>query len=230
VGTFAFDPDVPIGISLDKMSDVLNLEKQLRFYGAYHHDTINIIIHMTCVPLILWTFILLFTNSPSLIPVSSSSPTLLQYLPPNAGLLIALAYCTLYILLEPVAGSILSFLLLASTAYANHLTTKYGSTANYWALGLNICSWIAQFVGHGVFEGRAPALLDNLFQAIFLAPLFVWLELLFFLGYRPELKSRLDEMVEQDVRKFKESNMNGKANGGPITRSQTATNGHAKSG
>lgn len=25
-------------------------------------------------------------------------------------------------------------------------------------------SWIAQFIGHGAFEGRAPALLDNLLQ------------------------------------------------------------------
>lgn len=36
--------------------------------------------------------------------------------------------------------------------------------------------WVAQFVGHGVFEGRAPALLDNLFQAFFMAPVFVLLE------------------------------------------------------
>ncbi len=204
---------------------------------------------MTCVPLILWTFILLvrhpkacpmnpkrlttnslkFTNSPPLVPITSSSNILLQYLPPNAGLLCALAYSTLYILLEPVAGSVLSLILLASTAYANHLTTTHGAAANYWAVALNIFSWIAQFVGHGVFEGRAPALLDNLFQAIFLAPLFVWLELLFVLGYRPELKGRLDEMVEQDVKKFREAKMNGKANGGPVTRSQTMTNGHANS-
>jgi len=25
-------------------------------------------------------------------------------------------------------------------------------------------SWIAQFIGHGIFEGRAPALLDSLAQ------------------------------------------------------------------
>ena len=97
--------------------------------------------------------------------------------------------------------------------------------ANYWALGLHLTSWIAQFVGHGKFEGRAPALLDNLFQAFFLAPLFVWMEILFSLGYRPELKSRIDNMVEEDVSKFRESkklNANGSVNG-------KAINGHAKS-
>jgi len=94
-------------------------------------------------------------------------------------------------------------LLLAGTAFANYLTTTYGMTANYWAIGIHIVSWLAQFVGHGKFEGRAPALLDNLFQAIFLAPFFVWLEVLFTLGYRPDLKSRLDKAVENEVSKYR---------------------------
>ena len=82
-------------------------------------------------------------------------------------------------------------LLLAGTAYANHLTTHYNPLATYAALGIHIFSWIIQFIGHGVFEGRAPALLDNLVQAVFLAPFFVWLEFLFMCGYRPELRQRL---------------------------------------
>ena len=114
-------------------------------------------------------------------------------------------YATLYILMEPVAGGILAPLMLAGTAYANQLTGTYGQTANYWALGLHVASWIAQFVGHGIFEGRAPALMDNLVQAFFLAPFFVWMEFLFLLGYRPELKSRLDKAVEKEVQKFRRS-------------------------
>jgi len=37
----------------------LNLEQQLVFYGSYHHNPVNIGIHITCVPLILVTFLLL---------------------------------------------------------------------------------------------------------------------------------------------------------------------------
>ena len=150
----------------------------------------------------------------------------IKYLPPNAGTLLCLLYTTLYILLEPVAGAILAPLLLASTAYANHLTSVYGPEANYWAFGVHAASWIAQFVGHGVFEGRAPALLDNLVQAVFLAPLFVWLEVLFLMGYRPELKGRLNEAVETDIAKFRSS----KANGSPIPPNQAQGNGQPKSG
>jgi len=112
-------------------------------------------------------------------------------------------YAILYVLMEPVAGGFLAPLLLCWTAYANVLTSSYGSTANYVALGLNLASWIAQFVGHGVYEGRAPALLDNLVQALFLAPFFVWMEVLFMFGYRPGLKARLDKAVESELEKVR---------------------------
>jgi uncharacterized membrane protein YGL010W len=105
--------------------------------------------------------------------------------------------------MEPVAGGMLAPLLFAGTAYANHLTSTYGMQANYIAIGVHIVSWVVQFVGHLIFEGRAPALLDNLVQALFLAPFFVWLEVLFALGYRPELKSRLENAVKKEVAKFK---------------------------
>ena len=124
--------------------------------------------------------------------------------------------------MEPVAGALLAPLLIGGTAYANYLTSTYGATANYWAIGVHVVSWIAQFIGHGIYEGRAPALLDNLVQAIFLAPFFVWLEVLFFFGYRPELRSRLDSSIEKEIAKFRSAkvdkvtngNANGSVNGG----------------
>ena len=59
-----------------------------------------------------------------------------------------------------------------------------GGFANAWrpALALHVVAWVMQFVGHGVFEGRAPALLDNLFDALVMAPLFVFIEATFWLG------------------------------------------------
>lgn len=146
------------------------------------------------------------------------------YLDLNIGTILSISYCALYILLEPVAGSALSILLLAGTAYGKYLTSVHGMTANFWAVCGFVAAWIAQFLGHGLFEGRAPALLDNIFQALFLAPLFVWLELLFALGYRPELKSRVEKMITQDIAKFREAkaqNAEGSTNGATI-------NGHAK--
>jgi uncharacterized membrane protein YGL010W len=46
---------------------------------------------------------------------------------------------------------------------------KYGAEqASWYALYLHILSWIMQFAGHGLFERRAPALLDSLVQGIIL--------------------------------------------------------------
>ena len=107
--------------------------------------------------------------------------------------------------MEPLAGALLAPFLLGGTAFSNYLTSTYGRTANYWALTIHIFSWMAQFVGHGLFEGRAPALLDNLIQAIFLAPFFVWMEVLFFFGYRSDLKKRLDDTVGIEIARIKRS-------------------------
>lgn len=182
----------------------LNLEKQLRFYGAYHHDPVNIAIHMTCVPLILITSFLFLTNA------SLPSFFTLPYLPSNFGIFFCTLYSLGYIALDPVAGGVLAPILLGCTVYATHLTSTYGSTANKWSLGVHVFSWLAQFVGHGVYEGRAPALLDNLVQAIFLAPFFVWLEGLFALGYRPELRGRLEKQVEEDIAVYRAGKLKGK--------------------
>lgn len=137
------------------------------------------------------------SNTPTLIPL----PDFLQYkyLPLNAGTIQSLIYALGYVLLEPVVGLVCVPTLLGAAAYMNYLTMTYGATATSWSSGIFIVSWIAQFVGHGAYEGRSPALLDNLFQALFLAPLFVFLEYLFMFGYRPELQRRVEAEVQKKI-------------------------------
>jgi len=110
-------------------------------------------------------------------------------------------YSGFYLLLEPVAGSLLLPIIMAWTAYANHLTAGSSHTTNINATAIHVVAWIAQFIGHGVYEGRAPALLDNLLQALVLAPFFVFMELLFKAGYRPELQKRVNESIEKELKK-----------------------------
>jgi len=55
--------------------------------------------------------------------------------------------------------------------------------------------WIFQLVGH-VFEGRKPALLDNLFQ-IFVAPIFLAAEVFFALGFRREVLRKIEASSRQ---------------------------------
>lgn len=181
-----------------------NLRQQLVFYGAYHRDPVNIIIHCICVPLILFTAFVFATNTPSL-----ETPELLSnlHLPLNLGTLSAITYAVLYLYLSPnPAGLALAPLVVASASLANYLPTQYArSQVNLVALGVHVVSWILQFVGHGKYEGRKPALLDNLVQALFLAPLFVWYEYLFVLGMYGGLKKDVDSMIDVEVAKLKKS-------------------------
>lgn len=73
---------------------------------------------------------------------------------------------------------------------------------NSIAAAVHVISWILQFIGHGKYEGRKPALLDNLVQALFLAPLFVWYEILFKLGFYKNLKKEVDSGIAVELAKL----------------------------
>ncbi|KAI0379719.1 DUF962 domain-containing protein [Hypomontagnella monticulosa] len=189
----------------------LNLERQLTFYGAYHSNSVNVAIHMICVPLILFSGFALAANSGTLIPL----PNLLTipHLELNLGTIAAFMWGGLYVLLEPVAGTALGLICIGAAAATNTALSQNPTLTNQVAISIHVVCWLFQFFGHGAFEGRAPALLDNLTQAIFLAPLFVWLEFLFKFGYRRELQDRVGKAVQVEIAKFKERNTGAAKNG-----------------
>ena len=106
----------------------------------------------------------------------------------NWGLVVALFYAGYYALMDQPAGLAAAGGVLLAQYTASKFSKTKGSTRN--ALILHVAAWIAQFIGHGAFEGRAPALLDNLAQSLLMAPLFVVLEGFFGFGYKPELHNK----------------------------------------
>ena len=74
--------------------------------------------------------------------------------------------------------------------------TRYGRLARYAGVIHLFCWYMQLHPGHGVFEGRKPALLDSVLQAFLDAPLFVWYEVAFACGYDPSLKQELDAAVQ----------------------------------
>lgn len=57
--------------------------------------------------------------------------------------------------------------------------------------------------GHGVHEKRAPALLDNLGQALFMAPFFVLIEVLMSVGLLKDLAADVQPVVDAQIAAFK---------------------------
>jgi uncharacterized membrane protein YGL010W len=70
--------------------------------------------------------------------------------------------------------------------FSNWFAASYGSGLTWWLFAvLFVGGWVFQLVGHA-FEGRRPALMDNLFQA-FIGPMFMMAEVLMMLGLRRDL-------------------------------------------
>ncbi|KAJ2234553.1 hypothetical protein IWW45_003326 [Coemansia sp. RSA 485] len=197
------------------MGGIFDLKTEFVKYGEYHANKLNVAIHMIFVPTILWT-ILGMSNSlgaQDLYNYPQPVVSLLELVPgpkplPNIATLSMAGYVVFYTILEPVAG-----LLIAPVIYTLLVTAQQFVLVS--PQGMNICvglfvlSWIAQFAGHGFFERRAPALMDNIVQALVMAPFFVFLEVLFAFGYRPslhrELRSEIGVRILAFRRKQKQS-------------------------
>jgi uncharacterized membrane protein YGL010W len=166
------------------MSNYFNLERSFAFYGAYHHNRINTVIHVCCVPLIFTTSIELVSRiAPSWLTV-----TLLFF------------YILSFVVMDPVGGITYAPVLMTYYWVATNVLPEFPSVS----LAAFVISWILQFIGHGLFEKRAPALLTNLPQSLHAAVFFVWLEVLFAVGLRKTLKCKLTKAVIQErrTRKF----------------------------
>ncbi|KAJ2909469.1 hypothetical protein GGI21_001854 [Coemansia aciculifera] len=188
---------------------MFDLATEFPKYGEYHANKVNVAIHMVCVPIIMWCTLGLTTwmTPHALFTYPEFISTLLSHIPgpaplANVSTLAMLGFTAFYIGLEQVAGLLTVPILYAFlvTSQTVVLETPNGIQI---VLALFAVCWIAQFVGHGVFERRAPALLDNLMQALVMAPFFVFLELLFACGYRPDLHRALRSEVGVRILAFR---------------------------
>ncbi len=122
--------------------------------------------------------------------------------------LVILIYVATYLTMDPLAGSVASMMVV--TMY--FATLSLAAVPGVWkmALAIHVGGWVPQFIGHGIFERRAPALLDSLDQALLTAPLFIILEVFFFFGYRREFYKKMMKQVEVNIKEFKEGKKNKK--------------------
>jgi len=161
------------------------LPEHMAFYAAYHRDGRNRATHFIGVPAIALSI---------LIPMSWAALNV-----GGVDISLAMAFTAsvfvLYFLLDvPLAIAMVLFFLpvLALAEWVGTLSLETGGTV----FGvLFVGGWIIQLIGH-VFEGRRPALVDNLFQ-ILVAPIFLMAEAAFMLGYRAELHDAVEVLVPQ---------------------------------
>ncbi|KAK3840198.1 MAG: hypothetical protein JOS17DRAFT_726347 [Linnemannia elongata] len=195
-------------------SKLFDIKYQLLQYASHHNNVWNVGIHLTCIPLILWSGLVFAANSGPLITYPSAAAVasgatipvalskLFAFATPNAAWLMMTGYVSYYFALDKETALISAPLFLGLAKHATHFLAT-NPDANRIAGYVHAGAWIAQFIGHGFFEKRAPKLTENLVQALVLAPYFVVWEVLFFFGYRPQLKKELDVLVAADIAAFR---------------------------
>lgn len=164
------------------LENYFNLKKSFVFYGAYHHNWANQLVHVIFVPAIFTTAL----SFAARVPITDKV---------NLSHIAAAFYAVSFLKMEPIAGALYAPVIgameyLASSVLVHHVPLS---------IGINIVSWIAQIISHKCAEGRQPAFTEDPFQAIHAAVFFVWLELLYSLGYRPSQRAELEKLVKARI-------------------------------
>ena len=150
--------------------------EQMAMYSAYHRDARNKATHFVGVPAIAVSL---------LIPMAMVRFANLDSYSLSLATLFAVSVMIYWIVLDPPFGVVTAAIFVPGVWFADWLAQHGGLTA--WVMFgiLFVGGWIVQLVGHA-FEGRKPALVDNLLQAL-IAPVFLVGEVAFALGFRKPL-------------------------------------------
>lgn len=159
-------------------------ESQMAMYTSYHRDPRNRATHFVGIPAIVFSILValaVFRISVAGLEISSA-------------LIVALAVLGLWISLDLAIGLAMAFFLAPSLLIAEWIALHSKETT-LWSIFavFFVGGWILQLWGH-VYEGRRPALISNLFQAL-IGPMFLAAELFFALGWKRDLKRRIDKIL-----------------------------------
>ena len=173
------------------MTEFRFFERQMAMYTTYHRDWRNRLTHFFGVPAII--FGLLVAMGLWRWHIGGYDLSL--------GVAFALAVFVLWLVLD-VGITLPLIVLLVPVLVLAEFIAREAPTLTAWTVVavFFIGGWVLQFLGH-VYEGRKPALVENLFQ-IFVAPMFLVAEVLFALGLRRGLRDRVEACIRAQFPDF----------------------------
>lgn len=161
------------------------LEDQMAFYAAYHQDARNKFSHFIGVPAIVLGVMVAL----AWLRLDVAGTTI------TGAMIVTAIVIAYYVFLDIPLGAAMVAAFAALLYLAEMIAALPLKESGAWFALLFAGGWVVQLVGH-VFEGRKPALADNLFQ-IFVAPIFLCAEVLFALGYKPDLHAAVQKRALQ---------------------------------
>ncbi|KAJ7281198.1 hypothetical protein O6H91_Y365000 [Diphasiastrum complanatum] len=144
---------------------IFDLERQYAFYGAYHKNKTNVMIHILFVWPIFFAFAMLAAYTKPLLPLPLAANVFPfhEYMVLNWSFVMVAIYAVYYICLDRKAGSLAAAMCLASWIGCNALTQHLGFSLGWKViLVLQIVSWTAQFAGHALFEVKIQLLIGGI--------------------------------------------------------------------
>ncbi|WDD95058.1 DUF962 domain-containing protein [Burkholderia sp. FERM BP-3421] len=157
------------------------LVDHLAQYAAYHRDARNIVTHLAGIPMIVVAVSVLLSR-----PLFGFAGPLAL----TPALLLMAAFACFYLRLDLRFGLAMSVLLALALWAGQALAAQPTGVWLGAGAGLFVVGWIIQFVGH-YYEGRKPAFVDDL-VGLMVGPLFVVAEVVFFIGWRPEVRTEVE--------------------------------------
>ena len=155
--------------------------EQMAMYSAYHRDARNRATHFIGIPAIVLAIFIPLHWVP-LYTTGDNTVTLAVILWVITG--------AFYLWLDRTIGGLMVLLSFAFMLVAQWVAAQ-GSLIGWSAFAvLFVGGWIFQLVGHA-FEGRRPALADNLLQAL-IGPMFLVAEAVFAMGIKKELHDAVE--------------------------------------
>ena len=151
-------------------------KRQLASYAAVHRDRRNKATHFIGIPVIVFSLLLVLTLWRLQLGGREVS----------GALVVSIVAVLGWMALDLAIGLVMAALMLVAWYAADSLAAALGTGSTWGAfLVLFVGGWILQFLGHH-YEGKRPALLDNIFQA-FIGPMFLVAETMVALGQRRDL-------------------------------------------
>lgn len=150
--------------------------RQLGLYAAVHRDARNKATHFIGIPVIVFSLLLTATQCQFSVAGHQTS----------AAAVLAIVAVLGWMTLDLGIGVAMAVIMLLMWYAAEALAGALGPASVWTAFAvLFVFGWALQFLGHH-FEGKRPALVDNLFQA-FVGPMFLVAEIMVLNGYRRDL-------------------------------------------
>jgi len=156
--------------------------RQIASYASVHRSGRNKATHFVGIPLIVFSLLLILTLW-RIHPLGREV---------SMALVVAIVAVLGWMALDLGIGFIMAAIMAPTWYAAEALAGALGASSTVIAfLVLFVGGWALQFLGHH-YEGKRPALLDNIFQG-FVGPMFLVAETLVASGYRADLAAIMGE-------------------------------------